>query len=234
MIWLAWRQFRAQAIVASAALVAVAMALLGTGPHLVSLFDSSGLATCQSGCGTDAGNFINQVKGSTTELIFYGGVFLVYAVPALIGLFWGAPLVAREFEAGTFRLAWSQSVTRARWIAVKLGLICLAGMATAGLLSLMTAWWGQPALPGRPEGPAELAQHQPAGTPALRRNWCRADRLCGVRLRPRCHHRCADPPNAAGDGRHARDLRGDPDLLANRRPATPHPPSAIGPGAEHR
>ncbi|HUC27578.1 MAG TPA: ABC transporter permease subunit [Streptosporangiaceae bacterium] len=144
MIWLAWRQFRAQAIVASAALVAVAMALLGTGPHLVSLFDSSGLATCQSGCGTDAGNFINQVKGSTTELIFYGGVFLVYAVPALIGLFWGAPLVAREFEAGTFRLAWSQSVTRARWIAVKLGLICLAGMATAGLLSLMTAWWASP------------------------------------------------------------------------------------------
>ena len=144
MIWLTWRQFRAQAIVAGAALVAVAIALAVTGPRLASLFDRSGLATCRAGCGTDAGNFFNEVSGSGTELIFYGGIFLVYAVPALIGLFWGAPLVTREFEAGTFRLAWNQSVTRTRWIAVKLGLICLAAMAAAGLLSLMTSWWASP------------------------------------------------------------------------------------------
>jgi hypothetical protein len=144
MIWLTWRQFRAQAIVAGAALVVVAIALLVTGPHLAALFDSNGLATCRTGCGTDAGNFINQVKGSKTELIFYGGIFLVYAVPALIGLFWGAPLVTRELEAGTFRLAWNQSVSRARWVAVKLGLIGLAAMVTAGLFSLMTSWWASP------------------------------------------------------------------------------------------
>ena len=84
------------------------------------------------------------MKGSTTELIFYGGIFLLYAVPALIGLFWGAPLVTRELEAGTFRLAWNQSVPRARWIAVKLGLLGLSAMVTAGLLSLMTGWWASP------------------------------------------------------------------------------------------
>jgi ABC-2 family transporter protein len=144
MIWLTWRQFRVQAIVAGAALVVVAIALLGTEPHLVSLFDSNGLATCRTTCGTDAANFINQVKGRGTELIFYGGVFLVYAVPALIGLFWGAPLVTRELESGTFRLAWNQSVSRVRWIVVKLGLIGLAAMATAGLFSLMTSWWASP------------------------------------------------------------------------------------------
>lgn len=144
MIWLTWRQFRAQAIVAGAALVAMAIALLSTGPHVVSLFDSSGLATCRADCGTDAGNFINQVKGSTAELIFYGCIGVLYAVPALIGLFWGAPLVSRELESGTFRLAWNQSVPRARWIAVKLGLIGLAAMAATGLLSLMTSWWASP------------------------------------------------------------------------------------------
>ena len=144
MIWLTWRQFRAQAIAAGAALVAVAIALTVTGPHLASLFDNSGLATCRSACGTDAGNFINQVKGSGTERIFYGSIFLLYAVPALIGLFWGAPLVTREFETGTFRLAWSQSVTRSQWIAVKLAVIGLAAMATAGLLSLLTSWWASP------------------------------------------------------------------------------------------
>jgi hypothetical protein len=144
MIWLTWRQFRPQAIVAAAALVAVAVALAVTGPHLASLFDSSGLASCRSGCGTDAGNFISQVQGSGAEMIYYGAVLLTIAVPALIGLFWGAPMVAREFETGTFRLAWNQSVTRTRWIAIKLGLIGLAAMATAGLLSLMTSWWASP------------------------------------------------------------------------------------------
>ena len=144
MIWLTWRQFRAQAIVAGTALVAVAIALVVTGPHLASLFDSSGLPACRSSCGADASKFISQVKGSTTELIFYGGIFLLYAVPALIGLFWGAPLVTRELESGTFRLAWNQSVTRTRWIAVKLGLIGLAAMVTAGLLSLITSWWASP------------------------------------------------------------------------------------------
>jgi hypothetical protein len=144
MIWLTWRQLRAQAIVAGAALVAVAIALTATGPHLAALFDSNGLATCRTSCSADAANFINQVKGSSTELIFYGSTFLMYAIPALIGLFWGAPLVTRELECGTFRLAWNQSVTRSRWIAVKLGLIGLAAMATAGLLSLMTSWWASP------------------------------------------------------------------------------------------
>jgi hypothetical protein len=69
---------------------------------------------------------------------------LVLVAPALIGMFWGAPLVAREFEDGTFRLAWTQSVTRARWMAVKLAVVGLAGMAAAGLLSLVVTWWSRP------------------------------------------------------------------------------------------
>src|ERR1039458_5140856 len=36
----------------------------------------------------------------------------VILVPALVGMFWGAPLIAREMETGSFRLAWTQSVTR--------------------------------------------------------------------------------------------------------------------------
>jgi len=69
---------------------------------------------------------------------------LVLVAPGLIGMFWGAPLVAREFEEGTFRLAWTQSVTRARWMAVKLAVVGLASMAAAGLLSLVVTWWSSP------------------------------------------------------------------------------------------
>jgi hypothetical protein len=69
---------------------------------------------------------------------------LVIVTPGLIGAFWGAPLVASEFEDGTFRLAWTQSVTRTRWMAVKLAVVGLASMATAGLLSLVVTWWASP------------------------------------------------------------------------------------------
>ena len=48
---------------------------------------------------------------------------LVLVVPALIGMFWGAPIIAHELETGTFRLAWTQSVSRLRWLLVKLGLV---------------------------------------------------------------------------------------------------------------
>jgi hypothetical protein len=69
---------------------------------------------------------------------------LVLVAPGLLGMFWGAPLVAREFEDGTFRLAWTQSVTRTRWMAVKLAVMGLASMAAAGLLSLVVTWWAGP------------------------------------------------------------------------------------------
>ena len=69
---------------------------------------------------------------------------LVLVAPALIGMFWGAPLVAREFEDGTFRLAWTQSVTRTRWMAVKLAVVGLASMGAAGLFSLVVTWWSSP------------------------------------------------------------------------------------------
>jgi hypothetical protein len=64
--------------------------------------------------------------------------------PALIGIFWGAPLIARELETGTYRLVWTQSITRRRWLAAKLGVVGLVSVAVAGLLSLMLTWWSSP------------------------------------------------------------------------------------------
>jgi hypothetical protein len=64
--------------------------------------------------------------------------------PAVIGMFWGAPLVAREAETGTFRLAWSQSVSRSRWMLAKLGFVGAVTVTTAALLSLLVTWWAAP------------------------------------------------------------------------------------------
>ncbi|MFD2353242.1 hypothetical protein ACFSTC_34035 [Nonomuraea ferruginea] len=62
-------------------------------------------------------------------------------LPALIGAFWGAPLLGREYERGTHRLAWTQSVPVRRWLAVKLGVLGGAVVADGLLLSLMVSLW---------------------------------------------------------------------------------------------
>jgi hypothetical protein len=147
MIWLTWRQFRAQSFTAFAALAVLAVSYGITGPRLAHLYDTSGLITCHAhgDCSALTSNFLTAMKSdSVYPLLFILGVAILYLAPALIGMFWGAPLVTRELEAGTFRLAWNQSVTRTRWMAFKLGLIGLAAMGTAGLLSLMITWWAGP------------------------------------------------------------------------------------------
>jgi hypothetical protein len=139
VLWLTWRQFRTQAAVLFGVLAVIAVALAITGPHLVHLYDATVKRCAAHGdCGTETGLFTMQ-----DHLLRQLGVVVLVA-PALIGIFWGAPLVARELEHDTFRLAWTQSVSRTRWLAAKLGLVGLAAMAAAGLLSLMVTWWSSP------------------------------------------------------------------------------------------
>ena len=71
---------------------------------------------------------------TTDRNLFYAGI-------ALLGGFWGAPLVVRELETGTHRLVWSQSVTRTRWLATRLGVSVLAAAAAVGVLTLAVTWW---------------------------------------------------------------------------------------------
>jgi hypothetical protein len=146
MTWLTLRQFRAQAVTAAAALAAFAILLAVTGPHLASLYDTSGISGCHGGsCAQLASNFLQQLySGATYWDLYVGTVMIILVAPAIIGLFWGAPLVAREFETGTRHLAWNQSITRTRWLAVKLGLTGLAAMGVTEALSLMQAWWAAP------------------------------------------------------------------------------------------
>src|SRR5580692_9476014 len=140
MTWLTYRLFRAQAAAGVGALVIVAILAAITGPHLAHLYDTS-ITTCRApGACTAARSALLR----SDHLLQSGFGTLLGVTPFLIGIFWGAPLVTRELETGTFRLAWNQSVPRTRWMAAKLGLIGLAAITTTGLLSLMTSWWASP------------------------------------------------------------------------------------------
>ena len=136
MTWLAWRQLRISALAGAAALVAILVALFVTGSHLRHVYD-----TVVAPCATSHGATLQQRLRPLTAHFFVDGSLthdlsaLLFVVPFLAGIFWGAPLVARELEAGTYRLAWTQSVTRARWISSRLALVALVTVVLVGVLS---------------------------------------------------------------------------------------------------
>ncbi len=145
MIRFTWLQLRTQAVVALTVLVAFAVILVATGPHLAGLY-ARALSGCHAGaCATAASNFLDRLTvTSPYPTVYILGIGLVLAAPAVVGIFWGAPLIAREFESRTFAVAWTQSITRTRWLAAKLALVGLAAMAVAEALSLLLAWWADP------------------------------------------------------------------------------------------
>ena len=142
MIRLSWRQFRAQAIVAGGLLLAIAVVLIATRSHLSYLYGIYAKAEAACKASRDCRD-VSINLSQLDKLLELLGTALV-ALPALVGAFWGAPLIAREFEAGTHRLAWTQSVSRTRWLAAKLGVVGLGSVLVTALLSLMVTWWSSP------------------------------------------------------------------------------------------
>ncbi len=121
MTWLTWRQFRipAAALFAPVAVICVFLAITGQ-------------------------DLVNRTDFSDMDVMYGGTAILLYVLPALIGVFWGVPLVAREVETGTHNLIWNQSITRTRWLTTKLGVGVLAAVIVTGLMSAVVSWWANP------------------------------------------------------------------------------------------
>jgi hypothetical protein len=122
------------AMVAVAVLVVVAAL---TGPYLGHLYATT-VASCRArgDCAAAVAAF-----GPHDGFLRAALPLLMLVVPAVLGIFWGAPLLARELETGTFRLAWTQSVTRSRWLRDKLVVVSVATIVVAGVTSLTATWW---------------------------------------------------------------------------------------------
>ena len=139
MTWVVWRQHRNQAYLAAAALAAFAVVMLVTGLQMASQYQS---ARTQCAASHSCGNLANTLTLTTPVVSVL--VTLTVVVPCLLGVFWGGPLVAREFETGTNQFAWMQSITRSRWLIVKVGWILLAAAAWGGAVSALVTWWSSP------------------------------------------------------------------------------------------
>lgn len=120
MLWLTLRQYRTHLLATGGLLLALAAMLLIHGLLTQSFIAQSAPVSCPS---TTAGctAFNQQLMGRYQQL--QPLLQFLPLLPALIGAFWGAPLLAREYERDTYKLVWTQTVSRQKWLAVKLSVI---------------------------------------------------------------------------------------------------------------
>ena len=143
MTWLVWRQHRAEALAAALVLAVLAIVVTPTGLHLHQVVGQLRQGGCLGNapgpnCGSTIGAF------SATSRTLSGILPLLNLLPGLAGVFIGAPLVAREIEDGTWRLAWSQGVTRRGWLYGQLlGTLAVTALSAALFTAVLT-WWLSP------------------------------------------------------------------------------------------
>ncbi|WP_327371228.1 ABC transporter permease subunit [Streptomyces sp. NBC_01217] len=66
------------------------------------------------------------------------------ALPVILAVFLGAPLIAGDQEHGTAQLVTTQSVSRRRWLAAKLAWCYAAAVVAGVVLSAFLTWWWKP------------------------------------------------------------------------------------------
>lgn len=141
LAWVTWRQhrFTFAGVVAVFGAVAAYLLITGLPMHHAYLAVSGCRPESSASCQQVANNFLNtHVHG---VLVTAG---LLQAIPVLIGAFAGAPLLAREFETGTFRYAWTQGFGRARMTAGKLVPLAITVTVAAAALGVLFSWYYQP------------------------------------------------------------------------------------------
>jgi hypothetical protein len=142
MIWVGWRQQRAEAAIVAAMLAVLAAVLVPTGLNVASAFDAGHLASCtgatpSQSCQQAVDQFLVRFDG------LGGLVAWLTLLPGLVGTVLAAPLLV-SLEQGTQRLDWTQSITRRRWLVTKLGLAVAAAVVAAVVLVLLVTWWRTP------------------------------------------------------------------------------------------
>jgi hypothetical protein len=160
LAWVTWRQHRFALAGVLVVLGGLGLFLVVNGLALHHAYTSLGLDSCGTlngpSCRSQLTAFQQDYQGWADHL-----PQLLMFLPGLIGVFVGAPLVARELESGTFRFAWTQGRSRVQWIVTKLALLALVLTALALAFSALFTWWYGPfdATAGRmaPSGAYEVS-----------------------------------------------------------------------------
>jgi hypothetical protein len=141
MAWVTWRQHWAALGGVAALLSVLTLWLWVTGLQVHHSYAAA--AACQPASSLACTSLIGDFN-STYGRLAVATAALLQVVPALIGAFAGAPVLARELETGTFRFAWTLAFGRWRWTLAKLVPLAVAVAAAAGMFSALLSWYFQP------------------------------------------------------------------------------------------
>jgi hypothetical protein len=139
MGWVIWRQHRVALATVAALVGGLSLVLFLVGLHLHHAYTAA--AACRPAGSPVCAGLVNQFNGMDA---FLANGFVLQALPALIGAFVGAPVLARELETGTFRYVWTQGFGRARWTLAKLVGLAAVVLVAAAALSILLSWYYRP------------------------------------------------------------------------------------------
>jgi hypothetical protein len=144
MIWLSWRQQRLETVMIAGLLALVAASLVPLGLHMASVYSDTGVGACLAHTAANPGA-CGSIVGDFQQRFEHAGPIIPWLnfLPGLFGVLFAAPLVL-DLEHGTFRLAWTQSVTRRRWLTTRLAWIYAWGLAAATGMTVLLTWWREP------------------------------------------------------------------------------------------
>jgi hypothetical protein len=142
MTWVAWRLQRTETLITAAIVALIAALLIPTGIEIADAYARDGLASCASVQSSNACQTA-IISFTTRWSSLVGLVTWLTLVPGLIGVLLAAPFLL-DVESGTYRLAWTQSITRRRWLAGKLGLAIACSLAASLILIVLMTWWHAP------------------------------------------------------------------------------------------
>ncbi len=136
MTWVTWRRYRTRIIVLGLFMLILVFFMIMT---------LHGYHDAVANCGTQAGVFfpvtacLRTVQRAESHANYVSmGIGLL---PFLVGLMLGAPLVASEIDARTNRLAWSQGITRTRWLLSGWLTIAIPLVIAMSLFGIIVQWW---------------------------------------------------------------------------------------------
>lgn len=143
MIWASWRLQRLQLITLLGLLVVGSGVVLLLWSAMLDDITSSQLTQCvtqslqECSAPDEAEKAFREAWGNP----FLLGQFTIIGLPALIGVFVGAPLFAKELEQGTHVLAFTQSASRTRWMFSKLVIALVPALVVVVVLQLLVSGW---------------------------------------------------------------------------------------------
>ncbi|WP_411140379.1 ABC transporter permease [Streptomyces sp. x-80] len=143
LVWLVWRQHRPAFGALCVIVIGGAIWLAVLRGRMAGFIDAHHIAGCSlisldPRCeGTQW--VVSDFRGAYAQSLRYAAMGLLL-LPAVIGVFLGAPLVARELESGTHKVVLTQSVRPLRWLTAKTALPALAVLAATSALSAVFGW----------------------------------------------------------------------------------------------